>query len=319
MSSDADVIETLIERVSRAPEDRDFVKLLRIAELDPSRDLRFFDWTEVDMSGCDLRGFDFTGSNLTACKFDHALISEACFDKAEMSREQLMATKDWDNYLKNWRKPAVPIRDRHLLDLSMFSDSPVAPELVVIPSGKFLMGSEQSNRQAYKDERPQHQVSIDYRFAIGRFPVTFSEYDMFCEKTARRKPSNDGLRRDRKPVVNVTWDDAMLYIDWLTSMTGTVYRLPSEAEWEYACRAGTTSAYSFGKKISKNHVNYERSVLADGNYIDVGSYLQMRGDFTICTEPSLSGWLTIGLMIIKTRQLMDLRTATQPQGRTLPR
>ncbi len=120
---------------------------------------------------------------------------------------------------------------------------PWCPEMVEIPPGEFLMGSDDP---AHQDERPQHPVEIGYRFAVGRYPVTFDEYDAFCRATRHDKPADNGWGRDRRPVINVSWDDAQNYVDWLSEVTGQLYRLLTEAEWEYACRAGSTTSYSFG-------------------------------------------------------------------------
>ncbi len=84
-------------------------------------------------------------------------------------------------------------------------------------------------------------------FCIGKYPVTFDEYDRFCDATGRQKPADNGWGRGRRPVIDVTLYDAMAYCEWLSEITGRAYRLPTEAEWEYACRAGTTTAYYFGE------------------------------------------------------------------------
>jgi formylglycine-generating enzyme required for sulfatase activity len=95
-------------------------------------------------------------------------------------------------------------------------------------------------------EKPQHRVTIGQPFAIGRYTVTFDEYDRFCLATLRDKPDDKDWGRGRRPVINVSWDDAVAYCAWLFQQTGCTYRLPTEAEWEYAARAGTTTRWSFG-------------------------------------------------------------------------
>jgi formylglycine-generating enzyme required for sulfatase activity len=120
---------------------------------------------------------------------------------------------------------------------------PWCPEMVVVPPGEFLMGSDDP---AHQDEGPQHPVKIGYGFAVGRFPVTFDEHDAFCRATRRDKPADNGWGRDRRPVIDVSWDEAQCYVDWLSEETGQLYRLLTEAEWEYAGRAGSTTSYSFG-------------------------------------------------------------------------
>ena len=156
---------------------------------------------------------------------------------------------------------------RDLPDFAVFRDvdEPWCPEMVVIPAGSFLMGSPPSEPERSKYEGPHHRVTIDYRFAIGRYAVTFEEYDHFCEETNREKPADQGWGRSRQPAINVSWQDAMAFCGWLGKETGKPYRLPSEAEWEYACRAATTTAFSFGETVTPSQVNY------DGNYTYAGS------------------------------------------------
>ena len=120
----------------------------------------------------------------------------------------------------------------------------LGPEMVNIQGGKFLMGSPETEPGRWSDEQ-QHEATVG-DFAIGKYEVTFEEYDLFCEDTGREKPSDNGWGRGRRPVINVSWDDAVAYCEWLSTKTGEHYRLPTEAEWEYACRAGTTTAYFFG-------------------------------------------------------------------------
>jgi formylglycine-generating enzyme required for sulfatase activity len=155
-------------------------------------------------------------------------------------------------------------------DLSVFSDAPFAPEMVVLRAGEFMMGSTDNEEGSYHEERPQHRVTIAQRFAIGRYPVTFDEYDRFCEATRREKPRDMDGGRGRRPVINVSREDAQAYVAWLSQETGRAYRLPSEAEWEYACRAGTTSRYSFGDVINPDHANYADLGLHRTN--EVGTY-----------------------------------------------
>jgi formylglycine-generating enzyme required for sulfatase activity len=116
-------------------------------------------------------------------------------------------------------------------------------EMVLIPAGEFMMGSPDGEGAGF--ERPQHEVSID-SFYMGKHEVTFEQYDLFCEKTGRSKANDRGWGRGKRPVINVSWHDAVAFCDWLSELSGDWYRLPTEAEWEYACRAGTTTKYNFG-------------------------------------------------------------------------
>lgn len=119
------------------------------------------------------------------------------------------------------------------------------PKTIILQGGTFTMGKD----GGYLYEKPAHKVYIK-SFAIGIYPVTFSEFDYFC-KPFRFKPYEEGWGRGSRPVINVTWGDATAYCQWLYEKTGTPYRLPSEAEWEYACRAGSEGDYCFGNNVEK--------------------------------------------------------------------
>ncbi len=141
--------------------------------------------------------------------------------------------------------PGNIIRD-HLPDGSL------APEMVVIPAGQFRMGDVQEG--GYKDEQPVHWASVNH-FAMGRYEVTFEEYDHFAEATRREKPDDQGWGRGKRPVINVSWEDANAYAAWLSEQTGQQYRLPTETEWEYAARAETESQYWWDNEIGSNRAN----------------------------------------------------------------
>ncbi len=134
-------------------------------------------------------------------------------------------------------------------------DGSPGPKLVIIPAGRFLMGSPEDEAERSSDER-QHEVEIAQPFALGQYPVTFDEYDQFCAATMWDQPSDSGWGRGRRPVINVRWKDALAYCAWLSEQTGQTYRLPTEAEWEYACRAGTTTPFYFGETLSADQANY---------------------------------------------------------------
>jgi formylglycine-generating enzyme required for sulfatase activity len=127
------------------------------------------------------------------------------------------------------------------------------PEMVVIPSGSFRMGDVQGGGD--KDEVPVHMVNIQKPFAIGRYEVTFDEYDQFAKAANRQLPSDAGWGRGRRPVIRVSWPDAVEYAKWLSGETGKRYRLPTEAEWEFAARGGKETAYWWGKDLVKGMAN----------------------------------------------------------------
>jgi formylglycine-generating enzyme required for sulfatase activity len=132
-------------------------------------------------------------------------------------------------------------------------DGSPGPEMFSIPRGEFRMGDIQGSGSA--DERPVHSVRISRPFAMGRYEVTFDEYNVFARATGREQPADEGWGRDRRPVISVSWEDAVAYAEWLSKQTGKRYRLPTEAEWEYAARAGTETAYWWGDEIGKNRAN----------------------------------------------------------------
>ena len=138
-------------------------------------------------------------------------------------------------------------------------DDGEGPEMVVVPAGRFMMGSSRSEEGRYNNESPQHEVAIDYSFAMGRYPVMFVEYDLFAQATDRKLPDDEGWGRGHRPVINVNWHDATAYCEWLGKQTGRSYRLPSEAEWEYAARGGTTTRYWWGDDEGENNANFDGS------------------------------------------------------------
>jgi formylglycine-generating enzyme required for sulfatase activity len=148
-------------------------------------------------------------------------------------------------------------------------DAPWCLEMVVIPSGEFMMGSPEGEDGREEAEGPQHLVTIDYPLAVGCYPVTFEEYDHFARATQRELPSDEGWGRGRRPAINVSWIDAKSYTDWLSLELLRPYRLLSEAEWEYACRAGSTTRYWWGDEITPEKANYGDNV---GKTIEVGAY-----------------------------------------------
>jgi formylglycine-generating enzyme required for sulfatase activity len=122
-----------------------------------------------------------------------------------------------------------------------------SPRMMWLPGGDFSMGDAQSIGDGW--EQPVHEVVLSH-FAIGMFPVTFDEFDRFCRETGNKHPRDYGWGRASRPVIDVSWIDANRYCEWLTEKANQLYRLPTEAEWEYACRAGNRSAFSFGDEPS---------------------------------------------------------------------
>jgi formylglycine-generating enzyme required for sulfatase activity len=167
----------------------------------------------------------------------------------------------------------------------MFRECRNCPEMVVIPSGAFTMGSPDTEKDRFRNEGPQHRVTISHAFALAAYPVTVREYRRFVRATGRPTPDScrvydtsfadhdlvrvlgrnwqrpNFAQNDNHPVVCITFDDARTYIAWLnrevSAAGGTArYRLPSEAEWEYAARGGTATPFYWGSEISRDRANY---------------------------------------------------------------
>jgi formylglycine-generating enzyme required for sulfatase activity len=157
------------------------------------------------------------------------------------------------------KAPSEPVCDGRLVSVAQpdkklcikpgsgesFKDCPQCPEMVIVPSGSFMMGSPASEPERLSNEDPQHLVTIGKPFAAGRFAVTFGEWDA-CRADggcASYIPWDQGWGQNDRPVINVTWNDAKAYAGWLSKKTGRSYRLLSEAEREYLARAGTTTPF----------------------------------------------------------------------------
>ena len=122
-------------------------------------------------------------------------------------------------------------------------------EMVAIPRGRFLMGSPKTEKGSDDDERPQHRVEVP-PFLMGKYPVTQAQYQAIMGEN----PSH--FKRENNPVERVSWHKAKEFCQKLSEQTGKTYQLPSEAQWEYACRAGTTTPFYFGETISTEQANY---------------------------------------------------------------
>ena len=138
-----------------------------------------------------------------------------------------------------------------------FRDCPVCPVMVVVPAGSFRMGSPPGEEGRNGTEGPVHDVEISRPFAVGKYEVTFSEWDACVSGGGcAHRPGDAGWGRGTRPAIYVSWEDARSYVSWLSGKTGERYRLLSESEWEYAARAGTTGPFHFGSTISTDQANY---------------------------------------------------------------
>ncbi len=147
-----------------------------------------------------------------------------------------------------------------------FADCDACPVLVTIPAGHFTMGSSEDEAGRLGAEGPQHRVRINYPLAIGKFEVTFDEWDACvdgggCDDFS---PGDQGWGRGQRPVININWTQIHAYLDWLSNQTGKSYRLLSEAEWEYAARAGSTTAYPWGTEADHDYANFGDNTCCSG-------------------------------------------------------
>jgi formylglycine-generating enzyme required for sulfatase activity len=147
-----------------------------------------------------------------------------------------------------WKVPGPPTE---------FSDCTGCPRMVVIPAGEFTMGSPPSEQQA----EAQHRVIIASPLAVSKFEITFAQWEACvvgggCDGY---RPDDEGWGRGRRPAINISWENAKAYVSWLSHKTGKPYRLLSEAEWEYAARAGSTARFAYGNTISPRQANYNGS------------------------------------------------------------
>ncbi|MBV8794269.1 MAG: SUMF1/EgtB/PvdO family nonheme iron enzyme [Hyphomicrobiales bacterium] len=178
---------------------------------------------------------------------------EAEAEERERPRKEALA--------KN-RAPLTAALERALKPGDSFKEGADCPEMVVVPPGRFLMGSPEGEGDKFGCEQPQHEVTIARPFAVAKFALTFDEWDACtAHGGCRTDVSDEGWGRGRRPAINVSWEDARAYVNWLSSITGKRYRLLSEAEWEYAARAGSQTKYSWGDDIMLNG-----KAMANGRY-----------------------------------------------------
>ena len=145
----------------------------------------------------------------------------------------------------------------------VFRDCFNCPELVVIPRGSFIMGLKANSKKSL----PAHQIQIKEPFAMGRFEVKFSEWQQCVDDGGcNNSPDDHHWGKKDRPVINITYFETKKYMSWITKRTGFRYRLPSESEWAYANRAGTTTIWWWGNKVGRNHANCKdcKSPWSDG-------------------------------------------------------
>jgi eukaryotic-like serine/threonine-protein kinase len=162
-----------------------------------------------------------------------------------------------------------------------FRDCEGCPEMVIVGPGSFTMGSPESEPSRLATEGPQHRVAIGQAFAVGKFEVTYDEWEACVrDKGCGHNPGYTAWGRGKRPVIDISWNDARQYAGWLAKKTGKPYRLLTEAEWEYTARARTTSPFALGNSISAQQANYDAAVSYAGSAtgakqnktVAVGSY-----------------------------------------------
>jgi len=159
------------------------------------------------------------------------------------------------NYNGKRAAPLANYQSRHVVESRFrdrMRDGTSGPELSVIRGGSYHRGNPQGVGDF--DEQPLQQVTVR-PFAIGTYEVTFDLYDLYCIETRCPSPDDQGWGRGRRPVINVSWNDAKAFTRWLSGKTGQRYRLPTDAEWEYAARAGTRTTYWWGDELQQKRAN----------------------------------------------------------------
>ncbi len=264
-----------------------FDQLARLAGLDLATDLRGADLHGVvfdegdNFAGFRLRNADLRGADLRRARgVSPDVLAGAIVDATTLlpGRERPFPPH---GPLLRWREPVAGLPEE------------AWPEMVTLPAGRFVMGAPEAEEYSKSNERPQREVTVSRPIALGRCAVTFAQWDGavaagFSPASGAERPDDQGWGRGGRPVINVSWEDAKAYCGWLNDRLGLrsgTYRLPSEAEWEYSCRAGTKAAFSFGATITTAQANF------DGN-LTYGH--GQKGEFRGCTVPvgslPANGW-----------------------------
>jgi formylglycine-generating enzyme required for sulfatase activity len=158
-------------------------------------------------------------------------------------------------------EPLTPEREQSLKPKDGFKECEVCPEMVVVPKGSFMMGTPADEPYRLKGEDPVHKVTIAKPFAVGRFTISFDEWDACLADGGCNGVKGDDrvFGRGRLPANGIDFEAAKSYLAWLSRKVGRTYRLPSESEREYFARGGTTTPFWFGKTISAQNANYDAS------------------------------------------------------------
>lgn len=188
--------------------------------------------------------------------------------RVEISKSGFKTKTEWVEIKKQPLTVAFELEQEFEADVdSAKKNTPTAvsggkstPVLIRIPAGSFTMGDDSNMHTA-----PAHKVTLNKAFAMSKYEITFAEYDAFAQATGKALPGDNGWGREDRPVIHVSWDDANAYAQWLSKTTGKKYRLPTEAEWEYAARAGSANKFWWGdsEQDAKGKANCRRGCLSN--------------------------------------------------------
>ncbi len=195
------------------------------------------------------------GKLLVACLVGLLALSGAGFVYREPIVREVMGQYQWRMVMGPKVLTAGEEKEKAATPRSEFAECKKGcPVMIVVPAGKFEMGSPENEPDRYETEGPRHPVTIAKPFAVSKYEVTFDEWDA-CVGAGTCPHVADQWGGGQMPVINVSWDEAKTYVAWLSHLTGKKYRLLAEAEWEYAARAGTTTHYSWGNDPGKGNAN----------------------------------------------------------------
>ena len=290
----------------------------RAAELSPDIQAdRYLVRAERQIRSGDHAGALGTLDRILALQAEHGLeIPDAFwFKRAEVSRQaglHAQAVESATRYLETaGRSGEHYMAALELLDAAELAAATadgvargVLPAMMVLPAGRFRMGC-LSNDDCRNDEKPVREVAIA-SFALSKHEVTFAQWDACVSGggCGGHRARDAGWGRAARPVVNVSWEDAQSYVSWLSRETGEEYRLPTEAEWEYAARAGTTTKYSWGNVIGVSRANCDGCTAASGTTRGRRRWVRSRttrGGCTTCTVTCGSGSRTVGTIATRVR------------------
>lgn len=218
------------------------------------------------------RGFDLSWLSTCAHDFDISQQADSWFLALSKFIDAIERPKQADERVQAITGPLKRISSnaRRVLPAgSILKDQSFSPDLVSVAPGEYWMGSRADDGDAYSNEFPLVKKEISRPFYLGRFPVTFNEYEVFADDCGLPVPDDEGWGRGPNPVIHVSWEDAAKYTRWLSTITKCSYRLCTEVEWEYAARAGSAHKFTWGDEFDITMLN---ACEREGYITPVGSY-----------------------------------------------